>query len=91
MLKIVTLLTKDNVQLMEQLESDLKETTNWNNFFYQFKDRRVQETYNQYFPPTVEIKDCNIVIDGRNFFHQPVKNNLRTYNKIRRIAIKSIT
>ena len=27
---IVTLLTKDNVQLMEQLESDLKETTNWN-------------------------------------------------------------
>ena len=30
---IVTLLTKDNVQLMEQLESDLKETTNWNNFF----------------------------------------------------------
>ena len=59
--------------------------------FYQFKDRRVQETYKQYFPPTVEIKDCNIVIDGRNFFYQPVKNNLRTYKKIRRIAIKSIT
>ena len=29
---IVTLLTKDNVQLMEQLESDFKETTNWNKY-----------------------------------------------------------
>ena len=24
--------------------------------------------------------------DGRNFFHQPVKLNIRTYDKIRKIA-----
>ena len=27
------------------------------------------------------------MIEGQNFFDQPVKNNLRTYDKIRRIAI----
>ena len=26
------------------------------------------------------------MIDGQNFFDQPVKNNLRTYDKIRKIA-----
>ena len=36
-------------------------------------------------PPTVEIKDYNVMIHGQNFFDQPVKNNLRTYDSIRRI------
>ena len=26
------------------------------------------------------------MIDGKNFFDQPVKNNLRTYDSIRKIA-----
>ena len=40
----------------------------------------------QNFPPTVEIKDYNVVIDGRNFFDQPVKNDFGRYN-IQKIAI----
>ena len=32
--------------------------------------------------PSVEIKDYNVMIDGQNFFHHPVKNNIRTYNNI---------
>ena len=36
---------------------------------------------------TVEIKkDYNLMIDGRNFSYQSVKNNLRTYDNIRKIA-----
>ena len=40
----------------------------------------------QYFLPTVEIKDYNVRIDGKNFFDQPVKNNQRTYDNIRKIV-----
>ena len=29
----------------------------------------------QYYLPTVEIKDSNIMINGENFFDQPIKNN----------------
>ena len=38
------------------------------------------------FLPTVEIKDYNVMIDERNFFDQPVKNDLRTYEKHSKIA-----
>ena len=40
----------------------------------------------QYHLPTVEIKDYNIVINGENFFDQPIKNNKITYDNIRKIA-----
>ena len=36
--------------------------------------------------PTVEIKDYNIVINGENFFDQPIKKNKITYDNIRKIA-----
>ena len=34
----------------------------------------------------VEIKDYNVMIDGQNLFDQPVKNDLRTYYNIQKIA-----
>ena len=33
-----------------------------------------------------QIKDFNVMIDGKTFFNQPVKNNLRTYDNIQEIA-----
>ena len=35
--------------------------------------------------PTVEIKYYNILIDGKNLFDQPIKNDLKTYDNIRKI------
>ena len=48
---------------------------------------RQRTSYKQYFLPTIEIKDYNVMIDGRNFFDQPVKSVLKTYNNIRKIGI----
>ena len=31
-------------------------------------------------------KNCNVMIGGNNFFDQPVKSNIRTYNKTCKIA-----
>ena len=45
-----------------------------------------RESHKQYYLPTVEIKDYHVMIDGRNFFHQPIKNDLKTYDNIRKIA-----
>ena len=36
--------------------------------------------------PNVEIKDYNIMIDGKNLFDQPIKNDEITYDNIRKIA-----
>ena len=40
--------------------------------------------YTWYFLPKVETKNFNVMIDGKNIFDQPVKNDLRTYDNIRK-------
>ena len=47
-------------------------------------DDRISD--DEYYLPAVEIKDYNIVINGENFFDQPIKNNKITYDNIRKIA-----
>ena len=42
--------------------------------------------YTRYYLPLVEIKNYNVVIDGRKIFSKPVKDNLITYDNIRKIA-----
>ena len=34
--------------------------------------------------PKVEIKDYNAMIDGKNFFHQPINSELKTYENIQK-------
>ena len=46
-----------------------------------FKDDDGRESRKQYYLPTVEIKYYNVMIYGRNLCEQPVKNDLKTYNR----------
>ena len=39
-----------------------------------------------YYLPKVEIKDYNVMIDGKNFFDQPINSMTKTYENIRKIA-----
>ena len=55
-------------------------------FVLSFEDNAHQTRYTWYFLPTVEIKDFNILIDGKNFLDHPIKNNLRTYDNIRKLT-----
>ena len=41
----------------------------------------------RYYLPNVEIKNYNVIINGENFFNQPVKDNKVTYENIRKVAI----
>ena len=55
-------------------------------FVLAFEDDDNRTAHNSYYLPTVEIKDYNIMINGENFFDQPIKNNKVTYDNIRKIA-----
>ena len=44
---------------------------------FENEDDRTRD--DEYYLPTVEIKDYNIIINGENFFDQPIKNNKVTY------------
>ena len=39
----------------------------------------------RYSLPKVEIRDYNVKIDGRNVFDQPINDDIRTYENIRKI------
>ena len=43
-------------------------------------------SHSGYYLPNVEIKNCNVMINGENVFDQPVKNNKVTYENIRKIS-----
>ena len=55
-------------------------------FVLSFNNDDGLESHKQYYLPTMEIKDYNVMIDGRNFFDEPIKNDLKTCDNIRKIA-----
>ena len=55
-------------------------------FVLTFENDTQRTSHSGYYLPNVEIKDYNIIINGENFFDQPVKNNKITYENIRKIA-----
>ena len=41
-----------------------------------------RDSFSDYYLPNVEIKDFNVLIDGKRFFDLPVKNEEEPYEKI---------
>ena len=111
---VVTLSTKDNEKLLQQLKSGLKKTISWNKyessiktfaqkrylnylinpsfqgvnrrFVLSFENANDRISHSTYYLPKVEIKDDDAMIDGRNFFDQPINSINKTYENIRKIV-----
>ena len=55
-------------------------------FVLSFENEDDRISHSTYYLPKVEIKDYNVMIDGRNFFDQPINSMNKTYENIRKIA-----
>ena len=44
------------------------------------------DSYKNYFLPRVKIVNCNIEIDGRNFYDQPINDSIKQYDEVRKIS-----
>ena len=97
----VTLSTQDNAKLLQQLKSSFKRTINSHKhesniktsfqgvnrrFILSFENEDQRKSLSTYYLPKVEIKDYNVMIDGKNFFDQPINSMAKTYENIRKIA-----
>ena len=51
-----------------------------------FENENGRTSHLQYYLPKVEIKGYNFKIDGKNFFDQPIKNDIKTNENTRKIA-----
>ena len=54
-------------------------------FVLSFENEGDRTSHSNYYLPKVEIQDCNVMIDGKNFFDQPINSDLKTYENIRKI------
>ena len=55
-------------------------------FVLAFENDAQRTSNKRYYLPNVEIKDYNVMIDGKTFFDQPVKNHKITYENIWKIG-----
>ena len=55
-------------------------------FVLSFENEGDRTSHSNYYLPKVEIQDCNVMIDGKNFFDQPINSDLKAYENIRKIA-----
>ena len=55
-------------------------------FVLTFEDDAQKIVKKRYYIPNVEINDYSVMIDGKNFFHQPIKDNKETYENVRKIT-----
>ena len=53
---------------------------------FENEEDRASYCYSKYYTPTVEIKDYNVILDGREPFYEiPIKNKEETYKAITKL------
>ena len=51
-------------------------------FVLLFQNENDRTSFSKYYVPNNQIKDLNLLIDGKNIFDTPIKNDEETYEKI---------
>ena len=51
-------------------------------FVLSFKNKEDRTSFSKYYVPKVEVKDFNVLIDGKSFFDVPIKDKEEAYEKI---------
>ena len=43
-------------------------------------------SFKKHFLPRVKIENCNIQIDGKNFYDQPINDLIQQYDEVRKVS-----
>ena len=60
-------------------------------FVLSFENEDDRRSFSKYYVPNVQIKDFNVLIDGKSFFDMPIKNEEETYKQIIEMGRKVTT
>ena len=55
-------------------------------FVLSFENESDRTSFSKYYVPNVQIKDFNVLIDGKGFFDMPIENGEETYKQIIEMA-----
>ena len=51
-----------------------------------FENENNRTSHSEYYLPEVEIKSYHVKIEGKEFFDQPINNDTKIYESIRKVA-----
>ena len=77
-------LLPQNPNINRLIEASFEVVSRLSILAFEYDAQRISKK--RYYLPNEEIKDYNIMIDGKNFFDQPIKKGKVTYENIRKIA-----
>ena len=78
-------LVRINVKLTKQLKEGLFIGMSINKIWIK---KSIENSYRKCFLPRVNINNYNLLIDSRNFYDQPINDQIKKYNEIRKIATR---
>ena len=55
-------------------------------FVLYFENENGRTSHSECYLPKVEIKDYDVKIDGKNIFDQPINNDIKTYENIKKVS-----
>ena len=120
--QVVTLSTKDNVNMSKQLDKGFKRSVYWNEYKSKIETKTAdnnnvvrfpldasfqgvnrlfvlafdntengnkkveRNSHRKYFLSKVNITNYNVIIDGKNFYDQPINDHVKKYDEIRKNA-----
>ena len=77
----------DNEYIRERLDPSFQRFSKLFVLAYARGDNVTNEnSYRKYFLPRLKIKNCNIEIDGRNFYDQSINDLIKQYDEVRKIS-----
>ena len=50
-------------------------------------DQPTRNGRTKYYLPRIDLKKCNVIIDGRNFYDNPIESNIEKYRELKKIMI----
>ena len=59
-------------------------------FFLSFENEEDRTCFSKYYRPKIEIKDFNVLVEGKSFFDVPVKNKEKASEKIIEIGKNNV-
>ena len=76
---------ESNMKTLNHLINLSFQGVNWL-FVLSFENEDDRTSHSTYYLPKVELKDYNVIIDGKKCFDQPINSMTKTYEDIRKIV-----
>ena len=88
---VVTLSKEDNKDFIEQQNKKFQRSIYWN----EYKTKEINEANGQptrngqqkYYLPRIDLEKYNVIIDGRNFYDNPIESDIEKYRELKKVMI----